>query len=137
MSNDKKVTGSKERGAVVNINNDQQDYDKNHNSGGGGIVVIRDGKAMLAGQAKSERGVPTKEELEAKQTEEDNSMAVRVTMLPDELDPFSEEKEIKVEPSRKKSPKQITRIDVDSELTNVEPLKPVEAKKKRGRPRKS
>ena len=138
MSNDKNVKGSKEQGAVVDINNDQQDYDKNHNSGGGGIVVMRGGKPELAGQQKSQRGIPTKEELEAKQKEEDNSMAVRVTMLPDELDPFSEEKEISVERSRKKSTKQITRIDVDSEQTEpVEPLKPVEAKKKRGRPRKS
>lgn len=117
MSNEN-VKGNKDSGAVVDINNDRQDYDSQYNSGKGGIVVMRGGKAELAGQMDAiKRGIPTKEELEAEQKEKDESMSVRVTMLPDELDPYSEEREIEITRSRTKEPKQITRIDIKSEIT--------------------
>ncbi len=80
---------------------------------------MRGGKPELAGRGTNiVRGVLTKEELEAKQKEEDGEMAVRVTMLPDALDPDGEEREIEIVRARKNMPKQITRVDVT--LENLE-----------------
>ncbi len=112
MSENKgKAMGSKENGVVYNVNNDALNPDINYNSGKSGIVVMKDGKAQLVNQGSDiERGVPTKEELQAKKEEEEGFMAVRVMQLPDPMDREDEEREIPV--IRKESPKQITRVDV-------------------------
>jgi len=131
----KRMKGNKDSGAVMDVNGDLQNFDTQHNSGGGGIVVMRGGKPELYGQTNnSPRTVPTKEELENKDNDP-NKTTVRVTALPDMLgEDNQEEQVVSTELPKTNGPKQVTRIDVTKE--SLESPTP-EIKKKRGRPRKS
>lgn len=142
MSNEKSeeskrhMKGNKDSGAIMDVNGDVQNYDTQHNSGGSGIVVMKGGKPELYGQSKNVvRGVPTKEELEKSEQENDPIKTMtRVTILPDMLESDEDEKIISTELPEKREAKQVTRIDVDK--TSTIAASP-EIKRKRGRPRKS
>lgn len=135
MSNEesrKNAKGNKDSGVVMDINGDLQNFDTQHNSGDSGIVVMKGGKPELYGRASNApRGVPTKEELEAKEDDGIQS-TTRVTALPDAMDGEGEEVVVPPVSVKKESPKQVTRIDMNSN-----DIAPPTEKRKRGRPRKS